>query len=522
MAAISSQQNWRMFTSTVLQFVCGNYTASILLGLSGALTFYIVYQRFFSHLASVPGPFWASVSRFWLARKFFAGDWDKTLRKLHQRYGPLVRIAPDEVSVGDPEAIKTIYTSKGSWQKTDFYTNFAPHPHPSPNGDIFTLRNVKQHGRRRRQVNALYSMTSVAQAEPWIDTCINLLFEGLDVAVKNNETIDFAEYMQMYTFDVIGELFYGQPFGFLKGRCDFDNYIKKLDTVIPYTTTLGAMAWLRPLVPLLLLLSPGLATGMSELNEIIRVSKMHVDRRKASPNQRADILGKMFQIEGNGTNPDFTMEDIYMESFTAIVAGNDTTAIVLRTIFFYLARHPEYYRRLEEEIDKAYADGELSAMPRYAECAKLPYLTAVCRESMRIFPSVGYGLPRHVPKGGSVVCNHHFKAGVRLGINAHVIHFDRSIFGEDADEFKPQRWLVDEAKVNHMNKYMFQFGAGSRSCVGKNVSLQEIWKVVTALVRRYRIHIIDADKEWRTADYWFCKQFDIFATIEKRIHETGR
>jgi hypothetical protein len=70
---------------------------------------YVVYQRFFSPLACVPGPFMASITSFWLAYHYRRQDWHKYAIELHQQYGPVVRVAPNTVDVGDPDAVRVIY-----------------------------------------------------------------------------------------------------------------------------------------------------------------------------------------------------------------------------------------------------------------------------------------------------------------------------------------------------------------------------------------------------------------------------
>ncbi|KAL5337427.1 hypothetical protein BJX70DRAFT_399729 [Aspergillus crustosus] len=108
----------------------------------------LIYRRFFHPLRNIPGPFWASLSRFWLGYQISTGRMDSIQQKLHARYGtlrnqdlflyrdwfwlgPLVRIAPDEVSVADPSAVKTIYGAQNGFEKTDFYSpwaaNITPH-----------------------------------------------------------------------------------------------------------------------------------------------------------------------------------------------------------------------------------------------------------------------------------------------------------------------------------------------------------------------------------------------------------
>ena len=117
--------------------------------------------------------------------------------------------------------------------------------------------------------------------------------------------------------------------------------------------------------------------------------------------------------------------------------------------------NPDVYQRLTDEIDEMSAVGKLSSPRiRYAEAQQLPYLVACCKEGMRMHPSVGLTLPRVVPPGGCQIAGQWFPGGLRVGVNAAVVHFDKAIFGEDADQYNPDRWLREDA-VN-MDRYMFQ------------------------------------------------------------------
>jgi cytochrome P450 len=146
----------------------------------------------------------------------------------------------------------------------------------------------------------------------------------------------------------------------------------------------------------------------------------------------------------------------------------------MKSILYHLMRTPSARNRLLEELDSALEDGSLSIPVRFSEAAKLPYLTAVCKEAMRIHPSIGMSMPRHVPEGGLEIADSFFPAGTRVGISPAVIHFDKTIFGEDAEDFVPERWL-GEGAIN-MDRYMLHFGQGARSCIGKNVSLLSLPK----------------------------------------------
>ena len=149
-------------------------------------------------------------------------------------------------------------------------------------------------------------------------------------------------------------------------------------------------------------------------------------------------------------------------------AGSDTTAIAMRAVFYHLLKNPDIYKQVQQEIDSATAKGNLSSPPKYSESLDLPLLCASIKEGMRLHPSVGLTMPRIIPKGGMAFGDQYVAEGYRVGINGAVVHYDKRIFGPDADRFNPRRWLEGDSKM--MDKYMIQFGAGTRTCIGKNVS----------------------------------------------------
>lgn len=131
-------------------------------------------------------------------------------------------------------------------------------------------------------------------------------------------------------------------------------------------------------------------------------------------------------------------------------------------------RNPAAYEKLTAEIDAAVTKGTISMPVAYAEAIKLPYLRACINEGMRLHPSVGLTMPRVVPTEGATISGFHFAPGYRVGMNGAVVQYDKDVFGTDADEFDPERWIKGDAA--RMERTMLVFGAGARTCLGKNVS----------------------------------------------------
>ncbi|OAL17876.1 hypothetical protein AYO22_11220 [Fonsecaea multimorphosa] len=414
--------------------------ARILLVLTSVCLVYVFYMLKCSTLSHIKGPFPASISRLWLVYHALRADMHTYQPFLHRKYGKFVRIAPDEVSISDPQAIKEIYGVNSGFTKTEFYDPFGPRVE-TPMGELFSLKDEKRHALRRRLVSHIYSMTNIVKSEGYMNLCVEEFMKALNDSAQEQSVIDFGECLQRFAFDVIGELFYGSMFGFLKERRDVGGYMATLDGLIPFFT-----------VPLMVWLWPGYRAHSKKMVTFNEMAAKCVHDRQQNPSGRDDILNHLFAL--NAERPDFTIEEIFNDSFDALGAGSDTTAVAMRSAFYHVMKDEAIYARLQAEIDEADKQGRLSNPVTFNEAMQMPYLVAVCKEAMRVFPSVGMTLPRHVPASGRLICGQFFPEGVKVGVNAFVVHRDQGVFGYDAESFNPDRWFRPEAK--DMDRYMFQ------------------------------------------------------------------
>lgn len=113
---------------------------------------------------------------------------------------------------------------------------------------------------------------------------------------------------------------------------------------------------------------------------------------------------------------------------------------------YHMIRHPNAWSRAREEIDQAQKhDGICRGhVISYTDAQGLPYLQACFKEALRIFHPVSMGTPRVAPKGGITIDGHYFPAGTILSLNTFSMNLSREVWGPDAQEFKPERWLVED------------------------------------------------------------------------------
>ena len=122
-----------------------------------------------------------------------------------------------------------------------------------------------------------------------------------------------------------------------------------------------------------------------------------------------------------------------------ITAGSDTTGILLRSIFYYLLSNPSSLARLRAELSSA--SDALGPMSSWRQARELPYLDAIIKEAGRLNPSFGLPYERVVPAGGATICERYLPEGTVVGMSAFVVHHDLEVFGDDCDQWRPERWL---------------------------------------------------------------------------------
>lgn len=143
----------------------------------------------------------------------------------------------------------------------------------------------------------------------------------------------------------------------------------------------------------------------------------------------------------------------------------------MRTCLYELCRSPEWYSRVQREIDTYYAQRGLEQPITYRQTLDLPLLCAAIKEAMRLLPSITYPLYRYAPPGFEVG-TYRIPEGTAIGMSPGAANRNKLVWGDDADLFRPDRWLEDDEKAKYLNVNDMTFGGnGARACIGKNLAL---------------------------------------------------
>ena len=409
-----------------------------------------IFNTLKSPLRGVPGPWLARYTRFWYFYRVKDGDFHHENIALHRDYGSaIVRYGPDRYSISDPSALKQIYGLGQGFPKSDWYASFSATAARS----MFTVQDQDLHRSMRRRFQATYSMSSMVTYEAFVDKCTTLFRERLTEKAQAKEVVDMAWWFERYATDTVAMISSSKRLGNLDAGEDVGNLGKILHGGLSYASLMGIFAeWHLPFMELMARLkSIGLARGTPRMiiNDFVSGSmgerrRLRADGEKieAGINEDEtspkDMLDKF--LDYNEKDPQhFTNYDISVGLSSNVVAGADTTAASLSAVLYYLLKSPATFQKLRNEIDQGVASGTLSSPVTFKQAQELPYLQAVLQESLRMHPAVGLPLERVVPSGGADICGQFFPKGTIVGVNAWVLHYDTSVFGSDAAEFRPRK-----------------------------------------------------------------------------------
>ncbi|KAI8711253.1 hypothetical protein NCS52_01501200 [Fusarium sp. LHS14.1] len=467
---------------------------------------------------NIPGPWVAKFTQVWRIGLVWNGNAHEEYKSLHEKYGPIVRTAPNVVDISDPTSIATIYGISSKFLKSPFYQTLSVFYQDKVMDSMFTTTDPQEHKALKRPVAQKFSMSSLRTLEYLVDPCSDIFTNAmLDL---QGQVVDLGEWAQWYAFDVIGAITFSRRFGFMENRKDVKNIISGIELGLAYAGIIGQVPSLhRYLLGNLtlrrILRKVGAPDPIAIATEMVSDCIREYDSQPYS-SERADFLA-YFRQEQKSTGQQMSQRDLMNHLMNNLLAGSDTTGISLRSIFYYLLHDKSSYKTLQNEIDEADKAGKLSPVITFSESLELEFLQACIKEAMRMHPAVSYPLERVVPPEGVRLCGEYLPGGTIVGVNAAVIHRNRDIFGQDADTFRPERWLHgNEERIKLMDRHNLAFGSGARTCIGKNISIMEMSKFVPQVLRQFDLEWASSEPGWRVKTYWFAKQTGLLVRFHRR------
>ncbi|KAI1879069.1 hypothetical protein JX265_003246 [Neoarthrinium moseri] len=443
-----------------------------------------VYALYFHPASKYPGPKLAAVSEVWYVWRTLSGKEQSIMRRVHEKYGPVVRIAPNELSFDSVQSMRDILLpkSKGPFIKSELLYDTGD---PAP--PLGYLRDYDAHALYRKRMAPSFSATALRVQEGVINEYLDLWIKRLpELGGENTNGLEMGEAFTWLTFDIMGRLGFGQGFDCIKnGKSSAWVALMSKAEWLP----LYALAGLRKRFPAIVAFIPFL------------LPKGAPGKIKQHKQMSADMVRKRIQmdhIEDDWFSP--VVRDIklgkespqYMESETSFfaMAGAETTATALLAAMYFLKTNPEWLGKLRKEITDACGSSYVGITG--SSTAALPYLNAFIQESIRRYGPVPMGLPRISP--GAFIDGHYVPEGMKMSTNIWLAqHNPRSWV--DPEEFKPERWLGDpDWQVDGEVPGMIGFSLGRNQCLGINLAYLELRLILSKLVFSYDWEIIKEPK----------------------------
>ncbi|TPX38289.1 hypothetical protein SmJEL517_g00077 [Synchytrium microbalum] len=203
---------------------------------------------------------------------------------------------------------------------------------------------------------------------------------------------------------------------------------------------------------------------------------------------RMDLLDFFMQVEVEGNPPDDKfLRDVVMNY---IIAGRDTTAQTTSWLIYELARNPEIEKKMREEMKQFLGDGPAD----YELLKNLKYTTCVWNETLRLHCNVPTA-PRVATQDITLPSGYKVYKGETVQWSSWAMGRSEKIWGPDASEFKPERWLKDDGSVMKASQWAWPvFNCGPRICLGMNMATQEALVIMSDMYRNFHFEVVGEDE----------------------------
>ena len=478
----------------ILDLITENQSAVLIIAAIVAIASLVYYTillpLYFSPLAAIPGPKLAAITKYYILYKTWSEQRNRLVHDLHAKYGPIVRLGPEEISISDPAYIKEIYSA--NFDKSSFYGQFGNYGRLN----AFSTLEKTPHIHRRRVTAQMYSKTYVT-SEPIETIASTRVVDGVrhiqtTLQTSDKPQVEVYEMFHALAMDVVTGLILGNKQGTEMLKKDRSTW-----SVINDYRLQSSMWFWTTLMPQFYDYAAGkvrLQAGKrAQAWKIVNCENaLRATEKGAAP---GSILRKLYDAGITGL-------DAFSEVQDHVAAGHETTGATLSFLTWHLSKHPKVQQKLHEELVAAFGECPDSAnsshvyVPPYKEVEKLPYLNGVVMETLRIYAAIPGAEPRVVPPSGMMWKGAesspleeqdmvYIPGGTVVSMQPWTLHRDESVY-KNALEFDPTRWIdASDEELRLMNRSFMAFGAGVRMCLGLHLATEEIKLMVTSLYWRW-------------------------------------
>ena len=443
---------------------------------------YVLHPLFFSPLSKIPNAhFSASLLPLWIRSKRQTGSGVSTLLALHEKHGPVVRLAPNEISVNSPDALRTVYT--GGFEKHRWYLDSFVNYDTPP---MVAMLEHKPHSIQKRMVSNVYSKSYLQSSQDLQTLSERLIFDGFLPIMKRVEEqsggeLDVLDFMQGVGMDLTSAYLFGSANG-----TDFMNDADY------------RRHWLQEYATFKYQLPSERADGEVEkwcfsLCEAAERSIQSEKKAIGDPSETEPVvygrLAKSLRDSAQYGDPGLKPAIVIAasEMLDHLIAGHETSGITLSYLMYELSQRPYLQDRLRDELltlepplvysgshDGVNEKLKGHRLPSPRSIDALPLLNNLLQETLRLYAAAPAQQPRITPfspDGTTIEGYANIPGGVLVSANAHSLHRNKVIFPEP-EKWRPERWDVPDEKREEMKRWFWAFGSAGRMSLGSIFALQ--------------------------------------------------
>ncbi|KAJ5765510.1 cytochrome P450 monooxygenase [Penicillium odoratum] len=444
-----------------------------------------IYNVFFHPLRSFPGPILHRMSRIPYCWKLLRGTIPYDVLHFHERYGDIVRVAPDELAFSNATAWKEIMGHRPGIEEFGKLKNFYRPVKTTPVNIVNAQR--EEHSVLRRQLAHGFSEKSMREQEPLIQVYIDLLIQRLyGNCAAGAKAIDLTAWYNWATFDIIGDLAFGEPFGCLQNS-EYHPYVH----LILASARAGTIFQSIRFYPILNMLFKALIPK-SLFSQFVRQAKLSMEklqRRMKLGNHRPDLIEGLLRKKDE---LNLSLENLQSNGNILIIGGSETTATLLAGATYLLLSNPVALQRLTAEVRSTFKNEKEITM---TSVNQLTYMLACLNEALRIYPPVPTGLPRVAPTGGRTVLGRFVPQGTIVALHHWALYHNEKHF-TDPNSYHPERFLGDPRYENDNFEILQPFHVGPRNCLGRNLAYAEMRMILARVVFNFDMKIAEESNGW--------------------------
>ncbi|KAJ7624327.1 cytochrome P450 [Mycena polygramma] len=453
-------------------------------------------------LAQYPGPAIGKATKLWSLYLAFGGQRYLYHKKLHDKYGPYVRTGPNEISVIDAAFVSQILNSGGLDKGRGEHSSTPP--------SIVSLVG-DAHAAKRRMWNRAMSSSSIREYEPLVARRARQLISRLDhqngtADLVQPSSISFDTALTHPRLDLLGDLAFGGAFEMMKDGKDVAGVGKRIRGFMKAAALSSQIPWILKTLHLF----PHVGRTIQEFNDFGQ--GLAIQRMKSGAVGTKDLWYHLADEAGLEKQTP-SLEISAADGLVAVVAGSDTTAAALSSFVWFILSNPEYYTRLQHELDDVYVEGDDPF--DVGKHDQLHFLSACINETLRLHPPVPSNGTRqaHPEQSGRSIGGRFIPAGTSICMPPYSLHSNPNYFSHP-DEFIPDRWLPGSTLEKHDISAFIPFSLGPANCVGQKLAKREMVMLLAGLFRCFTLRFA----EGFDSAAWPTQIHDYFVTTRGPMH----